>query len=1007
MAEQIIADRYKVLSELGSGGMGTVFLAQDMKLKRQVAIKVLNENTANDASNIERFKREVKLVAGLSHPNVIGLYDFIEHKGDSYAVMEYAAGQTLDKSLKIRSLERDEVIRLARGIASGLSAAHQKGIVHRDIKPANILITDTGQVKILDFGLAKDKPPVDFNENTVSAVDMKTQQGTILGTVGYMAPEQVIGKPSDVRSDVFSFGVVLYEMLTQERAFKRDSVMETLTAILKEEVTFPALSENDDNDRLVELIRRCLNKEPSLRYRDLTEVSGLLDADELIGNEGSNRMEPDAKKKMNLSFSVIAAVAGLILLTIVISAFASKESSTVQPVETDSTIANSVQQHAGTLETPEVIEARQVMLPKMLELISEGDLQSAYELGEEIAKWLPDDTIFVRAFGDISIKYKVYSSPPGAEVYVGVYGEDVDQFKRIGVTPIEDGVMSPGLKHLVLHLDGYQKTNLLYGQKALKDTVISNVVLDPIDPSIDEMVRIPEGKAGRLIGMTIEPHQDRHVLVPEFLMDRFEVRNRDYQEFVDAGGYDNPDFWTDEFAINGNPMSFDDAMQLFVDTTGRPGPSTWEVGSYKTGLDEFPVQGVSWYEARAYARFRGKELPTLYHWLRARSVPGLDLLSEYISNSNINKEEYLRVGTNRGISAFGISDLFGNVAEWMVNSLGTQKLSLGGAVEDQEYFANHATSADLFDRDAKRGFRCIKNVGVPSESLSRDVDLTLRDYSNSEPITEELFAAFKSQFDYDPTPLDAVTEERTEESDLFTREVVSFASSYDADDRILAYLFLPKQVEPPFQTLVHFQSAMSIRPVRSNGRINVPDFFLKSGRAVIVPILHGQYERNNGLKSWRPNTSTEYANFVVKWIKDFRRTIDYLETRGDIDQKKLCFYGTSWGAQNFPIIGAIEPRIKISICVVGGLAMDPARSGVDQISFIHRASQPTLWFAGQYDPLIPYVESSQAAFNLLGTPKTDKRFLSFPTGHFIPRPNLVRESLDWLDKYFGTAGAHK
>ena len=996
MSERIIVNRYEVLSELGTGGMGTVFLAHDTKLKRHVAVKALNEDTASDSINIERFKREVKAVAALSHANVISLYDFIEDDGHFYAVMEYAAGQTLDHSLAIGELSRDEVIRIATGIASGLSAAHQQGIVHRDIKPANILITDTGQVKILDFGLAKDRQPVELNDDTVSAIDLKTQDGTILGTVGYMAPEQVVGKPSDARSDVFSFGVVLYEMLTGKRAFKRDSAIETLSAILREDVSFPSITASETHDGLVNIARRCLEKEPELRFKDLTGVVQLLSDPDV-----ASYVPKDKSNNLVSWLGGLAVVAVLVLLVIIGPSWINTQSSPAQSERADSTIAGGEIESDAELESQKVTQARQLLLPEMIELTKQGKFLEAYELGQQIAKYLPEDTLFLNAFEETSIRYTIRSVPAGAAVYVGEYGEAPDQFVKTGATPIENAVMSPGLKHIILRLDGYQEKHLLYGYRSLRNTATSDVILYPVDSSSDDMVRIPEGGAGRLTGMTSGGNE---ITVPEFLMDRFEVTNADYQEFVDSKEYDNPVFWSNRFIEDGKELTFDEAQEKFVDTTGRKGPSTWEAGTYKTGMENLPVQGVSWYEARAYARFRGKELPTIYHWLRARTVPDLALLSEHVSYSNINGQQYLEVGSTRGMSLFGIFDLYGNVAEWMVNSLGSQKLSLGGAVEDQEYFYNQATSADLFDRHPKRGFRCIKNLGVPIEDLANDVELELRDYSDVAPISNELFAAYRSQFDYDSTPLSPRTELLNEdEFEDYTLEIVSFASAYDSDDRILAYLYLPKHIEPPYQTIIWFQGAWCIRPVASRGRIklNNQEFFLKSGRAFVIPVLKGQYERNDGLQSWKSNDTTEYANFLVKWTKDFRRTVDYLETRTDVAADKLGYYGTSWGAFNFPIIGAVEPRIKTSICIVGGLSMTPARPEVDQISFIHRVKQPTLWLAGEHDPVFPFVESSRAAFRHLGTVETNKRFVSFPTGHHIPRPNLVGESLDWLDKHLG------
>ena len=201
--------------------MGTVYRARDTTLQRDAAI-----NSTNDPASLERFTREAKTDAGISHPNVKSLFDFTEAEGLHYAVMEFARGNTLDDHLANGPISRNDAAELATGMADGLDAAHRAGIVQRDIKPSNVMLTEDHDVKLLDFELATSRQSLEVNDEAMSAVDLQTKVGTIMGTVGYMSPEQVRGAPSDKRSDLFSFGVVLYEMLTGQRAFKRDSTIE-------------------------------------------------------------------------------------------------------------------------------------------------------------------------------------------------------------------------------------------------------------------------------------------------------------------------------------------------------------------------------------------------------------------------------------------------------------------------------------------------------------------------------------------------------------------------------------------------------------------------------------------------------------------------------------------------------------------------------------------------------------------------------------------------------------
>ena len=255
---------YEIVSPLGAGGMGEVYRAKDTKLDREVAIKVLPEKLAADAAALARFEREAKAVAALSHPNILGIYDLGSDNDVAYAAMELLRGETLRERLDEGALPQRKALEYGLQIAHGLAAAHEKGIVHRDLKPENVFVTAEGRVKILDFGLAKvgSAQPDETRSPTVAA----TEPGTVMGTVGYMSPEQVRGKPADHRSDIFSFGAILYEMLSGERAFRGESAAETMAAIAQKDP--PQLSEFGGRfPPLIErILRHCLEKRPEERF---------------------------------------------------------------------------------------------------------------------------------------------------------------------------------------------------------------------------------------------------------------------------------------------------------------------------------------------------------------------------------------------------------------------------------------------------------------------------------------------------------------------------------------------------------------------------------------------------------------------------------------------------------------------------------------------------------------------------------------------------------------------
>ena len=263
---------YRVTHQLGAGGMGVVYGADDDRLGRQVALKFIPEDMARDRQAIERFRVEARTASGLNHPNICTVYDIGEHDGHPFIVMEWMKGQTLHDRLSTGMLKVPQIIDFGIEIADALDAAHAQGIVHRDIKPANIFLTDRGHVKVMDFGLAKLLSAQDGITTQAQAIEALTQPGMALGTSSYMSPEQAAGDTIDGRSDLFSLGIVLYECAAGRRPFTGNSARAVLSAILHTAPVAPGLFNEDLPQRLQQVISDCLEKDPDLRYQNAASL---------------------------------------------------------------------------------------------------------------------------------------------------------------------------------------------------------------------------------------------------------------------------------------------------------------------------------------------------------------------------------------------------------------------------------------------------------------------------------------------------------------------------------------------------------------------------------------------------------------------------------------------------------------------------------------------------------------------------------------------------------------
>jgi WD40 repeat protein len=303
---------YEIVSLIGAGGMGEVYKARDTRLGREVAVKVLPASFAADPERLRRFEQEARAVAALSHPGILAVYDIGQHDGISYLVSELLEGESLREMLERGPVSHRKAIGYAIQIAQGLAAAHSKDIAHRDLKPDNLFITRDGHVKILDFGLAKTvEKRRGLTDATVTVQEKGTDAGTVMGTVGYMSPEQVRGATVDCRTDIFSFGAVLYEMLTGQRAFKRDTAAETMTAILNDDPPELQQSAQPVPPALERTVRHCLEKSPDQRFQSARDLA--FDLESLTSLTGSGSVAA-AKGKAKRTWWYAAALAVVVLV---------------------------------------------------------------------------------------------------------------------------------------------------------------------------------------------------------------------------------------------------------------------------------------------------------------------------------------------------------------------------------------------------------------------------------------------------------------------------------------------------------------------------------------------------------------------------------------------------------------------------------------------------------------------------------------------------------------------
>lgn len=491
------------------------------------------------------------------------------------------------------------------------------------------------------------------------------------------------------------------------------------------------------------------------------------------------------------------------------------------------------------------------------------------------------------------------------------------------------------------------------------------------------------------------------VALPAFWMDRYEVTNRQFKEFVAGGGYQKRRFWKQPFVKDGQTLAWEEAMAQFKDATGKPGPATWQLGTYPEGKDDFPVGGVSWYEAAAFAEFAGKSLPTVYHWWHAAGQ--WVVFSEMLRFSNFSGQGPAKVGALGGLAPFGNYDMAGNAKEWCSNPAGDRRYTLGGGWNEPTYQFMLLDARRPFDRADALGFRCVKYLTPVARSLDGPVPAGVtRDRRNDKPADDAAFSIYQGLHSYDKTDLRAKVESVDQSSPYWRREKATFQAAY-GNERMLAHLYVPKNAAPPYQVVVYFGGAGFLtEPTIGQTAFEFFSFVVRSGRAVVVPAYKGTLERGPGAYYHLLGEPNRWREMNLQQSKDLGRTIDYLESRPDMDTSKLAFLGESLGAALAPHFVAMEPRFKTAILTSGG-SFEKVPAEVDSWNFAPRVKIPVLMVNGRDDFRFPLESSQLPLFRALGTPEKDKKHVLYDGGHasILVHPEIMKEILEWLDRYLG------
>ena len=636
------------------------------------------------------------------------------------------------------------------------------------------------------------------------------------------------------------------------------------------------------------------------------------------------------------------------------------------------------------------------IIPELIEVFDSGEISKSFIMSRDLLKRYPNNEIIKNYYSKSSRYVKLKTNKKGIDVSVMYPGDST--YNYIGKTPIDSFVVPNNYQY------HYLKFN--YGNAEFIEKSRNNHNYRFPENTIE----IPSGHKP-FLGITLrrmwlQGLDFENINIKAFSIAENEVSNKDFQEFVDAGGYENRIYWDFPFQVGNKTYDFNSSIKMFTDRYGRPGPSNWAYGQFPTGLDNYPVTGISWFEARAFAKYSNLSLPNVYQWLLASGNPeNLGNVNQYVTrNSNYNSTQLREVSNKLG-SYNGLNNIGGNIKEWTLNPNGynQEKFSImGGAFNEPSYTFNNYYSLSPLDRSIGNGFRLSKNLTNGESELDNDIIPEFkRNFYEIEDVSDEVFDVYKSQFDYNSQPLNSKTSNIENFQDGYSSQIFEMETTYESDEKLFGYVVFSNRFKDKYDPIIIYPNASSIG---SNTDTNLPNqllngfkYLIDEGYAIIHPVYHNTYSREKTHNTWWPNDSEKYKNTIIKIGQDYKRSLDYIESRNDFNFENLSYFGYSWGSTTSNYLLAIDDRIKAAVLCVGGLMMQKSKKEVEAHYYVRRIKTPILHIVGKEDGIFGFEESYKPWKELIGTAKDKLKLIELDNvGHGLPWDTIRKHHSNWI-----------